>query len=125
MLVNGEGSSWCNVSSGIPQGSVLGPVRFVILINDLPDDIDSTVKIYVDDTKIYRQARTLSDNTTMQADLEALKNWSQKWQLRFNGQKCNVMHLGSHPEGQPISLGKQSCLPLNVNVTWAFLSTKS
>ena len=82
--------SWCNVSSGIPQGSVLGPVLFVIFVNVLPDDIDSTVKIYADDTKIYTiQASALSDHTTMQADLEALKNWSQKWQLRFNDQKCS------------------------------------
>ena len=60
VLVNGEGSSWCNVSSGIPQGSVLGPVLFVIFINDLPDDINSNVKIYADDTKIYRHVDTLT-----------------------------------------------------------------
>ena len=62
--------------------------------------------ICADDTKIYRQVNTRSDHTAMQADLEKLKNWSEKWQLRFNDKKCKVMHLGKHLEGHPYQLGQ-------------------
>ena len=106
VLVNGKESSWCNVSSSIPQGSVLDPVLFVVFINDLTDDIDSNVKICAEDTKLYRQVDKLSDHTAMQADLEALKNWSEKWRCVLMTRNA-VMHLGSHPEGQPYQLGQK------------------
>ena len=84
--------------SGIPQGSVLGPVLFVLFIDDLADDVDGHVKIYADDTKIYRHVNTSDDHHTMQADREKLVAWSEKWQLCFNEQKCKVMHLGKQLE---------------------------
>lgn len=105
VLVNGKESSWCDITSGIPQGSVLGPVLFVLFINDLPDDLDGSVKIYADDTKIYRQILTLHDHHAMQDDLDRLNTWSEKWQLRFNENKCKVMHLGKQLEVQPYKLG--------------------
>ena len=66
MVVNGKLSSWSLVLSGIPQGSVLGPILFVIFIKDLPDQIRSTVKIFADDTKIFRALHELEDNSYLQ-----------------------------------------------------------
>ena len=79
------------VLSGIPQGSILGPVLFTIFINDLPDNIKSTCKIFADDTKIYN---TPDNNVTIQEDLYTLQEWSDRWNLYFNVQKCKVMHVG-------------------------------
>ena len=82
-----------NVTSGIPQGSILGPILFTIFINDLPDTIESTCKIFADDTKIYN---TPSNSSTIQSDLEKLQTWSEKWQLGFNVTKCKALHVGKH-----------------------------
>ena len=92
--VNGHLSTWADVTSGIPQGSVLGPVLFVIFINDLPDAVRSVVRIFADDTKMYGRAMTPEDVAEIQADIDKLSNWSDDWQLKFNTGKCSVMHLG-------------------------------
>ena len=85
-------SSESRVISGIPQGSILGPILFTIFINDLPDKVLSVCKVFADDTKIYN-----SDNNTheIQQDLDGLMEWSDHWDLHFNATKCNVMHIGS------------------------------
>ena len=95
VAIEGEYSGWANVTSGIPQGSVLGPVLFVIFINDLPDSIKSTVKLFADDTKVYRSIASDEDRSILQADIEALETWATTWQLPFNRDKCKLMHLGS------------------------------
>ena len=92
--VNGSKSSWSPVTSGIPQGSVLGPILFVCYINDMPEVADSSVHMFANDTKIYRQITTQTDQEILQTDLKQLKEWSKKWQLRFNEEKCKVMYLG-------------------------------
>lgn len=79
------------VLSGIPQGSVLGPILFTIFINDLPDSIQSFCKVFADDTKIYN---TSVNCTTMQQDIYSLQEWSEKWNLYFNVDKCKVLHIG-------------------------------
>ena len=84
-------SGEAEVLSGIPQGSILGPVLFTIFINDLPDNIDSECKIYADDTKIYNNS---SNKETLQADLYTLQEWSNIWNLYFNVKKCKVVHYG-------------------------------
>ena len=80
-MVNGVCSEWTNVTSGIPQCSVLGPILFTIFINDLPISISSHVKIFADDTKIYN---TTENTTVLQDDLHTLYEWSNKWLLPFN-----------------------------------------
>jgi len=82
------------VPSGIPQDSVLGPILFVLFINDLPDMVRSKVHIFADDTKIYRRVLTEQDCIELQADLTRLVDWSNKWQMKFNANKCKVLHLG-------------------------------
>ena len=82
------------VFSGVPQGSVLGPLLFLIFINDLEDNTSGNVLKFADDTKIFRQVRDVQDNFSMQADLDQLVEWADKWQMQFNVSKCKVMHVG-------------------------------
>ena len=92
--INGIFSDWCNVKSGVPQGSVLGPILFILYINDLPDAIKSSCKIFADDTKLIQAIRDLKSIEHLQQDLEALQNWSKTWKLEFNASKCKVLHIG-------------------------------
>ena len=90
--VEGDFSNWGEVTSGIPQGSVIGPLFFVIYINDMPNEVKYNIcKLFADDCKLYG-ARLLDGK--MQSDLERLEEWSDKWQLPFNIVKCKVMHFG-------------------------------
>ena len=94
--VNGSYSKWQSVLSGVPQGSVLGPVLFIIFINDLPDNIStSSCKIFADDTKLYRAVNNLKDVKETQADLDRIQNWCKYWKLSFNTDKCHILHFGS------------------------------
>ena len=72
VVVNGADSSWSHVTSGIPQGSVLGPLLFLLFINDMPDDIMSSIKIFADDTKAYKDIQTEEDIVTLQNDVYVL-----------------------------------------------------
>ena len=92
--VNGELSASKPVISGIPQGSVLGPLLFVLYINDLPDSVQSNLLLFADDTKIFRQVSTTEDAEALQKDIDALNLWSEKWLLKFNIDKCHVLSLG-------------------------------
>ena len=94
VIVNRSKSSWLKVSSGVPQGSVLGPVLFLLYINDLPAVISSSCKIFADDTKVYHQVLSLGDHDILQGDLENLAKWSKEWLLAFNEDKCKVLNVG-------------------------------
>jgi hypothetical protein len=94
--VGNDFSAQADVLSGIPQGSILGPILFTIFINDLPDEISSPCKIFADDTKLYNFS---SGHQTMQNDINKLIEWSENWKLFFNGAKCKVLHIGkNNPE---------------------------
>lgn len=86
--VNGQHSTPCKVLSGVPQGSVLGPTLFLLYINDIAKGIRSTVKLFADDTIIYRQINSAEDHNTLQEDLNKLMEWSARWQMEFNPTKC-------------------------------------
>ena len=86
-------SSSAEVLSGIPQGSILGPILFTLFINDLPDCVTSCCKIFADDTKIYNDSSKSAD---LQADIDRLLEWSTKWNLFFNDTKCKIMHIGKN-----------------------------
>ena len=88
-------SVWSHVTSGVPQGSVLGPTLFVAAVNSLPEDIKSSIMIYADDTKLYRPIESQSDVKTLQDDLNTLLTWTETWQLPLNAAKCKVMHIGT------------------------------
>jgi len=93
VMVNSSSSSWVKVSSGVPQGSVLGPLLFLIFVNDLPDLVKSSIKMFADDTKLWATISNTTDSKMLQEDLNCLKCWSNKWLLRFNPEKCKVMHV--------------------------------
>ena len=96
--VEDELSDWIPVISGIPQGSVLGPILFVIFINDMPDIVESMCQLFADDAKIFRgvDLRDNENNLKLQTDLDKLCEWSVKWQLPFNICKCKVLHIGNN-----------------------------
>ena len=87
-------SNWAGVLSGVPQGSVLGPILFVCYINDLPQEISSFLYMYADDTKMFRESSEEVDRNELQKDLDKLSEWATEWQLKFNVEKCKVMYLG-------------------------------
>jgi hypothetical protein len=96
VVLNGRFSSWEDVLSGVPQGSVLGPLLFVIFINDMDDvvtQVDS-LKKFADDTKLGKTVRTEKDREELQAALDQLCTWADKWGMVFNVDKCKVMHMG-------------------------------
>ena len=84
--------------SGVPQGSVLGPLLFVIYINDIDDCVTGRILKFADDTKIYRTVTSADDVSDLQSDLSNLVEWSKEWQMIFNVEKCKVMHMGYNNE---------------------------
>ena len=94
VLVNGNASSPAPVTSGIPQGSVLGPTLFVMYINDMPRAVNNRVKMFTDDTKLYARSDTRELTESIQRDLTSLQKWSDDWLLVFHPQKCSTMKLG-------------------------------
>ena len=96
--VNGSDSKWQNVMSGIPQGSILGPVLFIIYMNDLPENITSEIYLFADDTKIYCVIETINDQRILQSDIRKLEDWSRKWLLKFHPGKCKQLTIGNKPD---------------------------
>jgi len=99
VCVRGKFSDWIPVPSGVPQGSVLGPVLFLIFINDLEQGLGSQAVKFADDTKVFSQISTVRDCEILQQDLVLLQKWSQDWQMQFNIEKCKVIHIGRHNPG--------------------------
>ncbi len=97
--VAGSFSEWREVISGVPQGSVLGPILFICYINDMPDTISSFLYMYADDTKMFRRVDIEGETERLQQDLDKLGEWSERWQLRFNVEKCKIMHIGGSRNG--------------------------
>ena len=94
MIVNGAKSETAPVLSGIPQGTVLGPVLFVIYINDILENLSSEGLLFADDTKIFRKVTSRQDALNLQFDIKALEDWSKMWLLCFNPDKCHVLSSG-------------------------------
>ena len=92
--VNGESSRSADVVSGIPQGTVLGPLLFVIYINDILDTIKSKGLLFADDAKIYRAISSKEDALELQGDLTRLEEWTDRWLLRFHPGKCHCLTIG-------------------------------
>ena len=93
-VLRGHYSSWTSVLSGVPQGTVLGPILFLIYINDISRNIMSSTKRFADDMKLYRLLRdTKEDVEELQKDLIRLESWSHVWQLKFNTDKCEAMRI--------------------------------
>ena len=94
VVVRGSFSTWTKVTSGVPQGTILGPIVFLIYINDFLNGISSPTKLFADDTKVYRGLIDLEkDKQILQSDLDRMTEWTNTWQLHFNSDKCEVMRI--------------------------------
>ena len=93
VVLNGVSSQWARVKCGVPQGSVLGPLLFTLYINNLHDNITCGIKLFTDDTKIYSAIKDNSDTLFLQKNLLMVNEWSHKWLLKFNMDKCKLLQL--------------------------------
>ena len=108
-VLNGEFSEWNEVTSGVPQGSVLGPLAFTIYINDIDIETAPLTKMnkFADDTKCAHAVLDPTDVVTLQGCLDNLVEWADKWGMAFNVSKCKVMHLGRSNPGADYSMSGQ------------------
>lgn len=93
VLVEGSSSPFCEVESGVPQGSVLGPSLFLYYINDMPLGLSSRLRLFADDTIAYLTVSNTTDAETLQSDLDKLASWEEKWKMVFHPEKCNVISI--------------------------------
>ena len=84
-------SVWVPVKSAVPQGTVLGLLMFLIYINDIGDNISSSLRLFADDCILYRTITSSEDSIQLQRDLDSIFEWSQLWQMNFNIKKCVVL----------------------------------
>ena len=96
VVLDGQASDPVPVLSGVPQASILGPVLFLVFINDLPDNIRSSVRLFADDCVLFRNIRSLSDCLILQDDLDSLVRWEADWQMKFNVAKCYSTRVTRH-----------------------------
>ena len=89
MVLDGEVSSWKSVLSGVPQGSVLGPIVLLVYINDLEEGVTGKILKFADDTKLFRKVKEIGDKHHLQDYIDKLVKLSEKWQMLFNFGKCN------------------------------------
>merc|ERR1711867_265956 len=94
VVINGCDSSWANVTSGVPQGSVLGPLLFLIYINDIDQGVGGLSPLFADDTKLGGVIESCLGTKKLQSDFDKLLEWSEKWQIKFNADKCKVIRFG-------------------------------
>jgi len=93
VVLNGNVSSWLYVLSGVPQGSILGPLLFIIFINDIDKGIVKLLK-FADDTKLVGTVFSEVEIEQLRTDLKRLYSWIIDWQMLFNTHKCKVVHFG-------------------------------
>ena len=101
VVINGINSDEVPVSSGVPQGSVLGSILFLAYINDLPEQVKSRVRLFADDTvmylaissTMYLAISSTTEGQVLQIDLACLEQWEKMWDMQFNPSKCQVLHI--------------------------------
>ena len=127
VVLDGQASDPVSVLSSVPQGSVLGPVLFLIFINDLLDNIRSSVCLFVDDCILYRKTHSLQDCMILQEDLTSLGQWEADWQMQFNVAQCHSMRVTRHQHHKQIlfdyslhnqTLAKYLGITITDNMDW-------
>ena len=97
-------SEWVEVISSVPQGSVLGPLLFLIYINDISNVVSSQMSLFADDAKLFRAIKSIEDRKKLQDDINAMNQWSNLWQMEFNPSKCHVLSFGSRASNPQYTL---------------------
>ncbi|MCQ7056700.1 reverse transcriptase domain-containing protein, partial [Clostridioides difficile] len=111
VVLNGEASELVEVASGVPQGSVLGPLLFLIYVNDIDTGLNSAIAKFADDTKLGGSAVSEEECSTLQRDLNNIFIWSKTWGMNFNVEKCKVIHIGHNNINFPYTIDNR---PLKV-----------
>ena len=95
VIIEGTASDWKRVTSGVPQGSIIGPILFLVYVNDIAENLsaDTSLPLYADDAKCSRVINDLNDSYTLQNDLTALHDWSKLWEMHFNLRKCKQLRV--------------------------------
>ena len=88
-----------------PQGSVRGPILFLVYINDLEEGVTGKILKFADDNKLFRKVKEIGDKQNLQDDIDKLVKWSEKWQMLFNFGKCKCLHTGSGNTGMNYEMG--------------------
>ena len=130
VIVDGVASDTAPVTSGVPQGTVLGPLLFLIYINDLPSKVNSTARLFANDCLLYRHIKTNEDTTSLQDDLSNLQDWERDWQMHFNPDKCEDIRITTKRKIIPSSYfingkelnitskGKYLGITISQNLSW-------
>ena len=105
-IVDGESSDEVPVISRVPQGTVLGPLMFLIYVNDI-DGIESNIRLYANDCLLFREIVDEDDTKKLQDDLNTLIKWSESWQMNFNPTKC--YNLSIHRKNEPVQYKYTIC----------------
>ena len=107
-MLNGQSSEWADVESGVPQGSVLGPILFILFINDIGDGLEGVLSIYADDTKHIYPVNSKHDASVLQSEIDLLDQWATTWDMKFNSTKCAMMHFGRNNQEHEYFLGNST-----------------
>ena len=109
VVLNGKSSEWASVSAGVPQGSVLGPLFFLVYINDIVDNLHCDVKIFADDTSLFSVVTDIDETADkLNTDLERVQIWAWQWKMKFNADKTEQVVFSSkrvRPTHPPLFLG--------------------
>ena len=93
VLIEGHSSDWLGVTSGVPQGSILGPLLFLIYINDLPNAVTCNSDLFADDTVLHHLIENVSDCEQLQDDVDSASEWCKSWLVTLKTEKCEVLHV--------------------------------
>ena len=95
VFVDNHSFQWSSVSSGVPQGSILAPLLFLIYVNDISDNLSSPTKMFADDCTLFREIKCQDNCIELQNDLTTIYNWSQTWQIHLNTSKCKSLCISN------------------------------
>ena len=124
VVIDGERSRSCSVDSGVPQGTVLGPLLFLCHINDLPSCVASQVRLFADVCLLYRSIKSINDQIQLQQDLQSLEKWATTRGMRFNATKCYLMTINrsKNPLTFDYTFDNHNLEKVTENRIWASLS---